>query len=142
MNTRAPKIKSLQEAYGNWLNTINWTHFVTLTSYYPLKPYAARMKMQRFGEYLRYILKDDFNLFWVVEQCYDKGGVHIHALLRINNPPIAPKSLIVHAWHKEAKPAGYGKHNLVHIQDYDPSKGGNYYVVKYIGNPDADHDIL
>ena len=132
--------KQLLTEWGNYLDSIHWTLFSTFTSYYPLSKNAARVKMDRMTESLKREQSDGFKIFWVAEPFMSKD-YHIHALIKLDHPPIAAKEIITNAWHQVCPPAGYKMHNRILVEEYDKTKGGRNYLVKHIKSPNVEYGI-
>jgi hypothetical protein len=129
--------------YAEWLNTKNWSAFCTFTSHRRITIKSARRKMRELADYLISEYGKEFMMFWVAEPFQDKLSYHIHALIKLDQSVQHIKTSILHAWHLVAKPEGHKKHNLAAVEEYDPSKGGNYYVSKYLNREeDVDYDII
>lgn len=132
--------KQILNGWAECLNSVPWNCFGTFTSYHPLSKNAARVKMERMAENLKDQYSDTFRMFWVAEPFASKD-YHVHALIKLNYPAITAKQIIISAWHKVSPPAGYKKHSLVLVEEYDPTKGGHYYVSKYLQMQNVDYDI-
>ncbi len=133
--------KTVLREWGNWLNEIPWTCFCTFTTHYKLTKDAARIKMVKMTAQLLQKYSNSFRIFWVAEPHADKQDFHIHALIKIDETVVTPKQSLTEAWYKVSCPAGYKKHNLVDVQDYEPARGGQYYVAKYLQKEEVDYDI-
>ncbi len=132
--------KQLLNAWGDFLDSIDWTSFGTFTSYYSLSKNGARLKMERMTEILKPEQPDIFRMFWVAEAFVSKE-YHIHALIKLDHPPIAASAIIINAWHKVCPPAGYKMHNRVLVEEYDQTKGGRFYLAKHINSPNVEYGI-
>lgn len=80
-------------------------------------------------------------MFWVAEP-FKSHSYHVHALIKMKESPDLLIDAIIKAWHKAAKPGGYKKHNLAHVQPYLHGKGGHYYVAKYLQGEKIDFDLF
>ena len=110
--------------YGKWLNKTNWDVFGTLTYKYNMNERKNRTIMTGLTDSLKaYGLA--FNMFWVFE---NYSNPHNHFLLRGGGI-----ALVENYW----KGRGY----VNDIQQYDSSKGGSWYVSKYIQH-DIDYDYI
>ena len=82
-----------------------------------------------------------FSIFWVAEPYSYKDDYHVHALIKIEEAPLVAKESLTKAWHVVCPPSGYKQQNLVHVQDYEPSKGGHYYISKHLQKDNVDYDL-
>jgi hypothetical protein len=105
---------------AEWIDTISWSAFCTFTAHLRLSRNEAMEKMIAY-------LQDkysSFRIFWVAEPHSCKDDYHVHALIKIDEPPVPVKESLTKAWHTVCSPAGYKQHNLVDVKDYEPSRGG------------------
>jgi hypothetical protein len=128
-------------AYGDFLESQCYSHFVTITTRYSLTLKSARNLAERFGNQLNYdgIVAE---MFWVAESFDTKEGNHIHALVKlIGSNIINPINKIKIA----AKNAIGGNHKVDYkntkIYPYKPKLGANYYIAKYLNRQITDYDI-
>lgn len=98
--------------------------------------------MEALQEYLVNLYGPEIRMFWVTEPFRDNNSCHVHALIKIPGSPEGLETSILTAWHKVAPPAGYKKHSLTSISQYEPGRGGHYYVAKYLQSDKVDWDIF
>jgi hypothetical protein len=128
--------------YADWLNTMEWGYYCTLTTRYSLSMKAARRAAERLNSYLQKHI-GGIRLFWVSEPFDTKYSYHIHALLHFSNPALKNAiALIKKAWQVVTKGKGGKEYNNTVIQPYDKELGANYYISKYMTRFNADYDIL
>ena len=133
--------KQIVQGWAEWLDSIYWTSFCTFTTHYRLTVKTARRKMEKMTTNLIDKYGSNFRIFWIIEPNADKSGSHVHALIKIDEAEISHKQSLTEAWHLVSYPSGNKKHNLVNIQDYEPSRGGHYYVAKHIQRRNVDYGM-
>lgn len=133
--------QQIVKAWAEWINTYEWSAFCTFTTSNQLSSYRARNKMEKMGAYLRNLYSYNFKMFWVAELHACKSNYHVHALIKIDSPNVDVKDSIAKAWHIVCPPSGYKQHYLVHVHDYEPSKGGHYYISKHLQKDNVDYDL-
>ncbi len=135
-----PQKTNVQD-YGDWLNSLEWDYYCTFTTDYTLSLPSARRAMERL---LSRLIKEfgTVNYFWVAEPFDTKEGCHTHALLKVPSllfDLAAPT--IERKWHQVTKvKKTRGKHKT-HVIPYIKGKGGHYYLGKYLGRHNSDHDF-
>src|SRR6202012_2871563 len=84
--------------YGEWLNSMPWGFYCTLTTRYSMSVRAARRTAERLFSHLQKNV-GNVRLFWVAEPFDTKYSYHLHALIFFA-PPILSNSieLIRKAW--------------------------------------------
>lgn len=128
-------------AYGNWLNSMPWHYYCTFTTRYQLSKPAARRSMERLQDILYRQYMDKPVIFWVAEPFDTKYGCHLHALVHLQGNVPQTKTHIRNAWQIASKGRGLKEYNNTTIKDYEPGKGGHYYVAKYLHRRDTDYDL-
>jgi len=106
-------------AYGNWLGSMPWDTFSTITYRYDVKEKQNLKIMTGLEEYLK-TLDKQFNMFWVTEFTNYNYNTHNHLLIKGN---------IVRdiEYHLRCQ-CLIGKH----IKHLPYEKGASMYVAKYI----------
>lgn len=136
----------VQNSFGSWLQTHNWTHWATFTTPYTLTLPSARRLMQRFGEMrvapVPGATKVVKGLFWAAEPFDCKEGYHTHALVELG--PSIPFKAAINAYQVAAgnKKLSKAKWCRVQLRDYDPQQAAAFYVSKYISKKLADYDLI
>lgn len=124
--------------YATWLNTMPWNWWATLTSNWDFNLKGLRKKMTQLKDWLKKLCRE-IRIFYVLEPHKDKTGYHAHALLFTGESKIN-EATINRIWQKLA--GGGLAYNHTQIKKYDPIKGANFYVCKFINRPGIDWDIL
>lgn len=106
---------------GQWLSTFAWDLFVTLT----LKVYFTPKQLEWLFVNFLSKLNKDIAYFWAIERHRNRGVPHLHAL--IGNIRDIDQRLDLEIWAER-----YGR---CQVENYNPQKGANFYVVKYISTP-------
>lgn len=129
--------------YGNFLNSMDWDCFCTLSTSYSLTVQQARRAADRLHSFLN-TNYGNARIFWVAEPFDSKVGYHIHALVSINPSSIIKDmtSVIKKAWQVVTKGSNGKKHNHTIIRPYENNLGANFYVSKYMLREHSDYDIL
>jgi len=133
---------SIIDAYGNWLNTFDWDYYCTFTTRYQLSLKSARRYMPKLQCLLSHGQEIPPIIFWVAEPFDAKYGCHLHALVLIENKSSKTKTSIKNAWQVVSKGKGAKEYNNTTIKKYDPTKGGHFYVSKYLHKNSSDYDFL
>ena len=116
-------------AMGNWLGSMSWDIFSTITYRYDIKAKQNYRIMKGLERYLEK-LKKPFNMFWVTEYTNYNYNTHNHLLVKGDivgdiNYHLKSKSLI-------------GKH--VKHEPYE--EGASMYVAKYICDEKANYNLI
>jgi hypothetical protein len=129
--------------YGNWLNTMDWNCFCTLSTSYFLTMKQARRAADRLHSFLN-TNYGNAKIFWVAEPFDSNVGCHVHALVSFNSSSVIKDmvSIIKRAWQVVTKGNRGKKHNHTVIRPYESSLGANFYVSKYMLRNNSDYDIL
>lgn len=129
-------------AFAEWLNTMPWGFYCTLTTRYSMSVRSARRAIERFHSNLQKRL-GGIRLFWVAEPFDTKYSYHLHALIKVSNPKVKNViELLKKAWQVVTKGKGGKEYNNTVIQPYKSKLGANFYVSKYMMRNNADYDIL
>ena len=116
-------------AMGNWLGSMPWDIFSTITYRYDIKPKQNFRIMKDLERYLEK-LKKPFNLFWVTEYTNYNYNTHNHLLLKGN---------IVNdiTYHLKAQ-------SLIgdYVKHYPYEEGANMYVAKYICDEKTNWNLI
>lgn len=133
--------KQVLNSWAEWLDSIDWTAFCTFTTHYRLSKDSARKKMEKMSAYLLDKYSNSFRIFWVAEPHSDKSDFHVHALIKIDASEVSQKELLTEAWRKVSYPSGNVKHNIIDVQNYEPTRGAQYYVAKHIQKVNIDYGM-
>ncbi len=130
-------------AYADFLNTMTWDCFCTLSTKYSLTMNQARRAADRLHSFLN-TKYGNARIFWVAEPFDSRVGYHIHALVSISPSSIVKDiaEVIKKAWQVVTKGGNGKSYNNTVIRPYDSNLGANYYVSKYMLKNNADYDIL
>jgi hypothetical protein len=125
----------LRDQLAGWVNKFEWQIFMTGT-FRPDQSYRDTIKAKRaFRRYLDDLVKlyrkHNIEYFMVVERFAHGEFTHIHALL--NGLDGLTYREIGEPWFK--------RHGIVQIEGYDPTKGANYYLTKYVTKELCDWDL-
>ena len=129
-------------AWGSWLDQRQWQLFTTLTTNRELTLPGARRSVNKLASYLK---ENGYpaEIFWAAEPFDLKEGYHLHGLIRFadlersdDNRPAY--SYLVNGWRQITS----DKNARIHSKRYDPGKGANHYVGKYISKTRSDYDII
>lgn len=136
--------KTVKE-YGNFLDSIHWDFFATLTTKYDLSVESGRRLLVRFHNNL-YKNHPDLQTFFTLEPYDAKDGRHVHVLINfgrlLNEQQIAmAKRTIKKEWERVA---GRGKteSNFTVVRDFIPQGGAHIYVAKYLYKEGAEYDFF
>lgn len=141
-NEQKNRKQSLVNAYGNWLNSLSWNYYCTFTTRYQMTTKSARRSMQRLHEHLSKYYSYNSKIFWVAEPFDTKYGCHIHALIEVENINHLTRRDLKDAWQIVSKGKGLKEYNNTTIKLYDPQKGGNFYLSKYLQRHGIDYDVI
>lgn len=144
LSIRHPETRkeTLVNAYGNWLNSTTWNYYCTFTTRYQMTTKAARRAINRLHEHLSKHYNCSPKFFWVAEPFDTKCGCHLHALIEVENVRLVTRKDIRDAWQIVSKGKGLKEYNNTTIKVYDPSKGGHFYLSKYLQRQGVDYDVL
>jgi len=116
-----------QQAYVDYLETIDWDFWVTGTTRYGLTLPSARRLMERFGNNMkRYsgtLFRDKLTIWWVAEPFDLRFGYHLHFLMEAKPEPRFKD--IYKLWNVAAK-ANLGNHRC-EAEKFIKSKGAGAY---------------
>ena len=134
---------SLINEWGNFLNTIPWTYYCTLTTPDSMTVNSARRKIEK----LHTVLCNKFNLenemFWVAEPFDTKESYHLHALVKFQiGMSKESKTSLNKAWQSVCGKKDTKKYNWTVIMPYNPTEGANFYVAEYFQRSDVDYGFL
>jgi len=142
--------RQAKDAYVEYLDTIDWTYFITGTTRYELTMRSARRLSHRWFNDVR-SPGDESMFFWVSEPFELKDGHHIHGLLKV--PTQMPYSALQDTWQRSAgnhiteNRDGVLKWDLekwssMHLRKYKKGVGAHGYCAKYIMKNRSDYDLL
>lgn len=131
---------TLSNEMGKFIETFEWTHFLTLTTKHSLSTKSAR----RLGEKLHNQLNCNnvtSTTLWVAEPFDTKEGEHIHALVSLDGLPLRhTKNHILKAC-TNAMGLRFKNDMYTTVIDYKKGLGANSYIAKYLYRKNADWDI-
>ena len=121
--------REIVKSMGNWLGSMPWDIFSTITYRYDIKAKQNFRIMTGLEEYLKSLDKP-FNMFWVTEFTNYNYNTHNHLLLKGDiaediNYHLRSKSLIGD-----------------HIKHLPYEEGANMYVAKYICDEKTNYGFL
>ena len=120
--------RQLVQAWGQWLSTFPWDHYLTLTFRGEVTVGPARFHFRRLVR--RIEQRSQQAVYWFMAVEIGAGGrVHIHALFG-QTERLAPDA-IAEAWDRGRS----------EVARYDDRKGAAYYVSKAITSDCVDYDI-
>lgn len=150
--------QKLAKAYGDWLNTMPWTFFVTMTAPYPngLSLPAARRLAERTHKGLKALADGNCTMFFVMERNQLRDGHHMHALLhmpeRFHQPHLYSGIIDTYQAMVGAKlerndggKLTWSGRGRIDVQRFDKRKNAAGYCLKYMmkaRNGPADYDLL
>lgn len=126
----------LRDSLATWMNKFEWEFWMTGT-FLPDQSYRDTIKTKRAFE--RFIAdlrknfgKNSIEYFMAVERFRSGDFTHVHALL--NGLQGLTYREIGETWRKR-----FGREQ---IEGYDPLKGANYYLTKYVTKEICDWGLL
>lgn len=130
------RILKLRNEMAKWVNHFNWDIWMTGT-FQPEKSYLDTIRTKRaFNRFIEFLSKKynrhNIEYFLAVERFKHGNFTHCHSLL--NNLDGLSHQQIGGAWRHL-----YG---LEKTEQYDPKKGANFYLTKYITNELCDWDLV
>jgi len=163
--TPPPKVAlTQQDHYSNWLQAYDWTYFCTFTTQYCLTLKSARRMMHRYTDILKRETGCDVRLFWVCEKFELKDGFHLHALMKIDQPPhregyifsdddkerfrVMIECYQIAAGSKKDRVTGkFDRFHRVEFKRFNPKQAGGRYCTKYVLKEqgkriEADYDLF
>ena len=141
-NKSLSEYKKIIQAYGSWLESMEWDYYCTFTTRYSMSMYSARKAMERLFPALQSYCGATA-MFWVAEPFDTKESCHTHALISFSsNQSKKLKYFIKNTWQIVSKGRGSKEYNNTRIYPYKKHLGGNYYVAKYLNRHNSDHDLF
>ena len=128
--------KQMKDEWAKWLNNKEWDFFTTMTTNYHLSKASARRAAERFYNRLERIF-GECRIFWVAERHKDKGGYHLHSLIKLPNSKANGFKVINESWKTVSK----GNDNRIDTQKYNSKLGANHYLTKDILKNTTDYDF-
>ena len=118
---------SVRKAWGDWVASMPWTHFATLT--FANESSEARAKRE-FGRWIRWLeQRSRHPVGYVLAIERGRGGwLHLHALVDCDDLSAATLRLTWHAGRSD-------------VRDYDPKLAAAHYVTKEIAGSVIDYDV-
>jgi hypothetical protein len=117
----------LRREWGDFLKGFGWAHFITFT---PREPSSPDRLLNGFRGYIRSLERiAQCRVGWFV--AFEEGDSlwgHLHALTA------GTEHLTVACLDRQ------WRHGFTRIRQYDPRRGGAYYVVKEISSDERHHD--
>ena len=159
---KVKKVKSLREIWSEWLNGYNWDWWVTLTFRNRITAKTANKKWNKWLRALEMELDDKVGYFRCTELQRGRKVLHFHSLMlnvsglhtrtmgnwlkaekilkKIKEDPseeeIEQLAICIYWGDKWNEIAGFGR-----IYPYDPGKGANSYLTKYISKELSDYKL-
>lgn len=126
----------LRNEMSKWLNKIDWEIWFTGT-FQPERSYRDTIKTKKaFNRFIELMSKKydkhGIEYFMAVERFKSGGFTHCHSLLKGLDG--VSYQQIGEAWRHF-----YGRES---VEQYDPKKGANFYLTKYITNELCDWDFV
>jgi hypothetical protein len=120
-----PVRPDLRRPLGEWLSSVPWDWFVTLTFAVSVHPEQAD---KRFRRWIWLLKRERRKVGWVrVLESQERQVLHIHALFCFAGREEARRLTAMHRWEEIGQ--GYAR-----ISSYDPQRGGTYYLGKDLVN--------
>lgn len=144
-NQAVPSTPDEKEFFKQYWIKLLWdrgyTHFVTLTSSFPMGQQLARAKVIEFHTELKRILNESpMEMFFVIEKYYDQPNYHIHALIR-SKGAIYQDTFSV-CWNNVLNNFIRSKQKQICLGEPIQNKESvSRYVTKYIRSPKTDYDF-
>lgn len=125
----------LRDSMAEFANKFEWQMWMTGT-FRPEQSYRDTIKTKRafkrfLGDLSKQFGKDSIEYFMAVERFKSGDFTHIHAL--INGVDGLTYRQVGEPWFK--------RFGIVHVEGYDPTKGANYYLTKYMTKELCDWDL-
>jgi len=144
--------QTTKQGYINYLDSIDWTFFLTGTTRYSLTLKSARRLMERWYDA---IPVPGSILFWVAEPFELKDGHHTHGLLKLPDEMTGERGFrqLIDLWQWATGNKALGNQagniewdksgwNAINLQTYNPKRGAGGYCSKYVMKTKADYDLL
>lgn len=126
----------VQHQMAEFLNTMNWDYYATLTTSYEQTMKSARRSMHRLHDKLN--LSGATTMFFACEPYDVKDGYHVHALIKTE---VEFKNLI-DCYQLTSGGLKIGTHQRIDLKKFRNELGGAMYCAKYISKNLSDWDIL
>jgi len=129
------KVQDLRQTMAEWMNKYDWQIWMTGT-FRPDQSYRDTIKTKRafkrfMGDLSKMFGKNSIEYFLAVERFSHGEFTHIHALL--NGLDGLTYRQIGEPW--------FDRFGRVDVQGYDPCKGANFYLTKYVVKEVCDWDF-
>jgi hypothetical protein len=118
------------DAYARWLSYLQFHFFCTFTTRLVMTATAARKRADLIGS--RIDAGAAASIFWCSEFFRERGGVHLHALIRSDY--LNDQALFM--WWSQK----YGRCQV--IDNRYRGESAAWYVSKYVGKQLADYDLI
>jgi hypothetical protein len=148
------EITKEQQIYVDWLNSLEWSFWTTLTTKYDLNMKTGRRSAERFFGILSRLSDGCCKMFFVVEPFELRDGMHIHALIHLPDQFHEPMyyQKVIDAWqitsgtYNRVKDENdlwvEQKKSRIDCKRYDEKIGAGGYCSKYITKSRCDYDML
>ncbi len=134
---------SLINEWGNFLETIDWTFYCTLTTPYSMTVNSARRKIEKLHKILTERFSLENEIFWVAEPFDTHDSYHLHVLIKFKNGMSNKSKISLNkAWQSICGKKVTGKYNWTEIEAYVPSKGANFYVAEYLQRKGVEYGYI
>lgn len=129
-------IKDWRKALKWNINRYSWDYYGTGTFRVTRKVTEARTLVEQYFEDLESRLRKPLPRFWVLEPHTYREAVHLHFLIaEAKNINEDVEELMWRYWRKDTKEGRFQS------AEYDASKGGSGYMMKYLTKDMADWEI-
>lgn len=143
MGKRPTVIQVLTQLMGKYLSEQPWHTFGTFTTEYSLTSNQARRLAERLYTDMSRKAPDSVYMFWVAEQFLEAKDYHLHALIYAKGADHNRiQTMVTDSWKRVSRFRGQKAQNIIHLDEYDLSKGASYYISKHIKKPMTDYDFM
>ena len=125
-------INTNNREYGNWLGTMDWDTFSTVTYKHNISPRRNETIMNELVKSMDSKL-DNYAMFWAMEKAY-LGNTHNHLLVKNQ---MAVNYIDEYLLSKNLIDKRFVKH-----LPYDRNLGASHYVSKYLNRANAQYDLI
>lgn len=128
---------SRKQAWSEWLDTMPWNYFITLTTSYEMSLKSARKLFERFHNGLQIPGQENWS-FWVGEKFSLRDSYHIHGFLKVSFP--WDPELLEMLWDDVSISGGKSSckkngrpHHISQFRKRNPKKKAAAYIMKDCG---------
>jgi len=136
------KSDPLKQAWGSWLDGREWQLWTTLTTGRELTLPGSRRAINKLAGYLKQH-HYPAEIFWAAEPFDLKEGYHLHSLVRFTDLTVMDDNKqaygnLINGWRQITG----DKSARIYSERYQPDKGANYYLAKYMQKNRSDYDYI